>query len=159
MIHRRPAAPARVDLQMTPLIDVVFQLLTFFLMSFRISAAEGDIHLLLPRDGVSLGPSNSIEDVLRVRLAARNNGDLAQLRIAEQPPLVGPHAYAELHAYAMRLVNAAHDANRPDPIVELDADDGLRYEHVLAAVTAVSRQVDDHGEVVPLVKKVKFAPR
>lgn len=159
MLRRRSSAPARVDLQMTPLIDVVFQLLTFFLMSFRIAAAEGDIDLLLPLNNVSPGPTNRVVDVIRVRLVARDDGDLATLEIAALPPLAGPQAFAELHAYAVRTVGAARDANQPDPIVELDADDRLRYEHVVAAVTAVSRRRDDHGAIAPLVKKVTFARR
>jgi len=157
MIRRRFSVPARVDLQMTPLIDVVFQLLTFFLMSFRIAAAEGDIALLLPHNNVSPGPANRIADVIRVRLIARDDGGLATLHITGLPPTVGPQVFAELHAYAIRMVGAARDANQPDPIVELDADDHLRYENIVAAVTAASRQVDDHGRIVPLVNQVRFA--
>jgi biopolymer transport protein ExbD len=42
--------------------------------------------------------------------------------------------------------------------VELDCDYSLRYEHVISAVTAVSGFVDDGGNVVKLVEKIKFSP-
>lgn len=38
-------------------IDVVFQLLTFFLMTFRVAAAEGDFELKLPRESVGIADS------------------------------------------------------------------------------------------------------
>ena len=39
---------AKVEMQMTPMIDIVFQLLTFFIMSFKIVAAEGDFDIKMP---------------------------------------------------------------------------------------------------------------
>lgn len=159
MFRRRSFAPARVDLQMTPLIDVVFQLLTFFLMSFRIAAAEGDINLLLPRSIVEPGPANRAADVIRVRLTARDDGNLASLEIMGRPPLAGPRAFAELRASAVHIAGAARHANRDDPIVELAVDDHLRYEYVVAAVAAVSGQVDDRGTIAPLLRKVTLVKK
>ena len=42
--------------------------------------------------------------------------------------------------------------------MELDCDYELHYEHVIAAVTAVSGYVDPNDTVVKLVEKIKFAP-
>jgi hypothetical protein len=42
--------------------------------------------------------------------------------------------------------------------VELDCDYDLHYEHVIQAVTAVSGYLDNNGNVVKLVEKIKFAP-
>ena len=39
---RRPSTDGSVKIDMTPMIDVVFQLLAFFLMTFKVAAVEGD---------------------------------------------------------------------------------------------------------------------
>ena len=38
----------RIELQMTPMIDIVFQLLIFFIMTFKIVAREGDFNVKMP---------------------------------------------------------------------------------------------------------------
>lgn len=41
-------AATKVELMMTPMIDIVFQLLIFFIMSFKIAAQEGDFNIKMP---------------------------------------------------------------------------------------------------------------
>ena len=38
----------RITLQTTPMIDIVFQLLVFFIMSFKIVLPEGDFNIRMP---------------------------------------------------------------------------------------------------------------
>ena len=45
----------KVDINMTPMIDVVFQLLSFFVMSFKIVAQEGDFNIKMPIGVVKWG--------------------------------------------------------------------------------------------------------
>ena len=46
--HTTSSGSERIVLQMTPMIDVVFQLLVFFIFTFRIVAQEGDFHVKMP---------------------------------------------------------------------------------------------------------------
>ena len=46
--HRSDMAEEKIELQMTPMIDIVFQLLIFFIFSLRISAQEGDFNISMP---------------------------------------------------------------------------------------------------------------
>ena len=156
MSRRRSESIARVDLQMTPLIDVVFQLLAFFLMSFRIAAPEGDFALKLPREFPGEGGVQRFE-VLRLHLAAEPNGDLRHVQFEANEPLSGPAPFAVVHREVVRLVNVCRAAGLNEPEIVIDADDGLRYEHLLAAVSAVSSETGADGEIVPLVKRVRFA--
>lgn len=150
--------PARVDINMTPLIDVVFQLLTFFLMTFRTASSEGDFALKLPRDGGERSGGNPI-DRITLRLTARSNGDLEALQMDNRPPIADRDAYRRLHDEVVRLANIARSAGQSELEVVIDAADGLRYEHVIQAVEAVSARVDEHGEIVPLIRKVRFTPQ
>ena len=150
---------AKIDINMTPMIDVVFQLLTFFLMTFKVASAEGDFSLKLPNRGHDAGPQNVQIEVIVVRLAARANGDLASLAIGGNRPLAGPAAFEALHRYVDDMVSRARAAGRDEPEIEIDADDGLRYKNIIQVVAAVSGRVDDSGNVVPLVRKIKFTPK
>ena len=48
MKFRHPIAYEKIELQMTPMIDIVFLLLIFFVMTFKIVAAEGDFNIKMP---------------------------------------------------------------------------------------------------------------
>ena len=46
--RRGPSGPAKVEQNMTPMIDIVFQLLTFFIMTLKIATQEGDFNIKMP---------------------------------------------------------------------------------------------------------------
>ena len=45
---KKRGLPDKIPLDMTPMIDVVFQLLTFFCMTLKIAAMEGDFNIKMP---------------------------------------------------------------------------------------------------------------
>ena len=51
MIPRRRDDEKKSQLLMTPMIDIVFQLLIFFIMTFKITAPEGDFYIDLRING------------------------------------------------------------------------------------------------------------
>src|SRR6185437_8376850 len=59
--HRKQAeAPTGVSLPITPMLDMAFQLLMFFILTYNASAHEGQINVGLPaRDVVQGGPGNA----------------------------------------------------------------------------------------------------
>ena len=46
--HSSSTGKDKIELQMTPMIDIVFQLLVFFIMTFKIVAQEGDFNIKMP---------------------------------------------------------------------------------------------------------------
>jgi biopolymer transport protein ExbD len=150
---------AKIDINMTPMIDVVFQLLAFFLMTFKIAAPEGDFNLKLPKEERSAGPANTQTEMLTIRLVATPTGDLAQVQLQSKAYPGGARAFRALHNDIVTQVNLARSALKDEPEIQIDADDLLRYENVVRAISAVAGQVDDEGKVVPLVKKIKFKPK
>ena len=60
-----------IKLQMTPMIDIVFQLLVFFIMTYKVTALEGDYNIRMPSaaDTQTITP-DTLEDFLEVRLIA-----------------------------------------------------------------------------------------
>src|SRR5687768_643117 len=94
-------APDKVEQQMTPMIDIVFQLLTFFIMSFKIAAVEGDFSIKMPLAAPSAGaPTDELLPPIRVRLTANDNGTLRSIQMGERPL----PSFAALHNEIISIV-------------------------------------------------------
>jgi biopolymer transport protein ExbD len=157
-IRSRGAAPAKVDVQLTPMIDVVFQLLAFFLVTFRVAAVEGDFSLKLPRTDLGRGTGGWSEQIA-VRLIAAPDGDLRQVTTADGIGFAGRDSAAgfrTLSAHIARQVAAARAAGQAEPEVRITADDGLRYEFIIDAVAAASTFVSDDGRSAPSARKISI---
>ncbi len=61
MPFETPAGPKKIQTDMTPMIDVVFQLLVFFLFTFKIAPVEGEIGVNMP--AITAGSAESKDDV------------------------------------------------------------------------------------------------
>ncbi|MFW6171616.1 MAG: ExbD/TolR family protein [Planctomycetota bacterium] len=154
------ASEGKIQLQMTPMIDIVFQLLVFFIMTFKIVAQEGDFKIKMPLATQQSGlPEESPVLTMHVRLRAGPAGHLLPSGgIVVNGELVFDTP-AELHNYVISIVGGDEPSARDDAEVELDCDYGLNYEHVIEAITAVSGYVDEStGETRHLIQKIKFAP-
>ena len=151
----RPGDEEKITLQMTPMIDIVFQLLVFFIMSFKIVAQEGDFNIKMPVPTRAQGLPDESSLPMLVRLRADATGRLAGIRLNEQPF----DRISELHNYVISIVGGDEPSIRESAEIELDCDYNLHYEHVIDAITAVSGYIDPStGKVVKLVEKIKFAP-
>lgn len=147
----------KVEIQMTPMIDIVFQLLVFFIMTFKIVAQEGDFNIKMPlaapREGL---PDESLPPI-KVRLRANSSGVISSIRMNDRN--LGTE-FGVLHAEILALVGDEHGPGsiREEGEVEFDCDYELRYEHVIQAITAVSGRITDDGHIIKLIEKIKFAP-
>ena len=145
-----------IQLQMTPMIDIVFLLLIFFLATFKIIAPEGDFNIKMPLSDPSQGlPPPDQRPPIKVRLKANSAGELTTIGCGDRS--LG-RDYDKLQALIRGLVgdNPGPD-ERENTEVEFDCDYNLKYEYVVDAITAVSGYVKD-GEPVQTVGKIKFSP-
>jgi biopolymer transport protein ExbD len=147
-----------IEIPMTPMIDIVFQLLVFFIMTFKIVSQEGDFNIRMPLAAMSEGPP-PIDKLppMVVRMQADSRGNLAQISLNQKA--MGT-SVRRLHDEIRQVIG---DDRGPGSVqetaeVELDCDYNLRYEHVIEAVTAVSGYLDGNGNIVKLAEKIKFAP-
>jgi biopolymer transport protein ExbD len=142
-----------MPLDMTPMIDIVFQLLIFFILTLQISQPEGDLELALP---LTRGPGQPTVDAtlpLVVVLRSNAGGSLAEVRLGDARLA----DIDELHQRVERLV-ADNPALSQSGSVDLSCDANLDYEHAIAAVTAVSGSRLADGTIRPLIQKVSFRP-
>ena len=148
--------PDKVQMQMAPMIDVVFQLLVFFIMTFKIVTLEGDFNIRMPLAAVSEGPVSDVLPPIRLRLASGPDGELTGIRMGEEPL----SSFAELHEEILAIVgtDTGPGSLAESAEVELDVDYNLKYEYVIEAVTAVSGRIDRNNRIIRLIEKIKFAP-
>ncbi len=75
----------KVELMMTPMIDIVFQLLIFFIMTFKIIAPEGDFNIKMPLAAPSEGlPDDNQLPPMKIRLRATASGRLASIQLGQR---------------------------------------------------------------------------
>lgn len=150
-------ADNKFEINLTSMIDLVFLLMVFFIMTFKIGEQEGDFSIRMPLVGnaVGIGPPDT-ELPLKLRLRAAANGDLAAMQLNE---VALGTSFPALHQTVIGLLgNRGPSTGSGDgPEVEIDTDYNLRYEYVIEAITAVSG-FREGNQTVPLIDKIKFAP-
>ena len=192
MAKRESKLVSKIDINMTPMIDVVFQLLTFFMLTLKTVVVEGDFNIRMPL-GASAGAAedNPIPPLI-VKMTANNEGYLPGVQLGGKS-IVGQELLDQLatadatfdaalaqkdrsqlgrarqakqqvaeqltQTLQAQIVDAfGNDLSQAELTeMELDCDPGLKYDHVVSAITAASGIVQG-DEVIPLIQKIKFAP-
>ena len=144
-------ASSGVSIDMTPMIDIVFQLLAFFIFTLRIVSPEGDLAIQMPLQPAPDRPSFTAPPPLQIRLSAAADGSLAIIRLNGQ-------AIADMPALRARIEDLCGGNQQVARELEADlhCDERLAYQHTIAAVTAISGRRDAAGRIEPLIHKVRF---
>jgi biopolymer transport protein ExbD len=146
-----------VALQMTPMIDIVFQLLVFFIFTFKIVLPEGDFNIRMPTASASVTSEPSETPLLRVRLRSAPNRELASLQLGDVV-FEGQAPFAQLQNEIRALVGDSAGPGPSDQEVEIEADYDLKYRYVMNTITAITGYIDESGQQHKLVERVRFAP-
>lgn len=145
--------PNRIALDMTPMIDIVFQLLIFFILTLQITAVEGDFQVAMPANNVSAKSwAATALPLLRVRLLSDEHGGLKAVYLNDRQ--LGN--LDELHDLLGRTLGSDQQLAAAAE-VELCSDYNLAYQHTMAAVTAVSGQRTATGQTVKWVEIIRFS--
>ena len=138
----RQGPPEDVDFPVTPMLDMAFQLLAFFVLTFQVPTSETHIDLDLPTTaaampGSTLGEANpkimtkvdtDLENDLWVRARADDLGDLKSLQLGEA-------SLPDLAALAQRLSRYSQMMEGRPLRIRLVADDRLRFEIAARLIT------------------------
>lgn len=145
------------DLPMTPMIDVVFQLLIFFMLMPMNKAVEGKLFSQMPNCGTAphVGPPPPISEV-RVKLQRRSDSDATTVFIerkfvGEAMPTIGSEIdpallasngeknrelwrkLSEDVAQLYMLLPTPRDPAQRAPVI-IDAEESVPWEHVVSIV-------------------------
>ena len=149
------------------MIDVVFLLLAFFVVTYKTPEIEGDFNIRMPIDAQSTSQP-SLDDLspVAIKLSSDARGELVGIRFGETPVADMKALRAAVYQYANQNSTSFQDAFngagqpefRGDLEVELDCDPQLRYRYAMEAITAVTGYLNSNDQLVKMVEKVKFAP-
>jgi biopolymer transport protein ExbD len=143
--------------RMTSMIDVVFLLLVFFMLTLKVLEPEGDLAIQnLPAVEKGHGPP-PINDV-QVRLIADDDGSLKRLLLGQTDLGGGERAFERLNQQMLLLIGRPGSQLSQDLAVEIVPDPHLHYQHAVKAISACRGRRDPRtGNIVPYVEKIRFA--
>ncbi|MGC3968811.1 MAG: biopolymer transporter ExbD [Pirellulales bacterium] len=150
--HKRRRSQGDVELNLAAMLDMAFQLLTFFIFTFKPSPIEGQLSLRLPPpepiaqvsqtqapgDDPDAAPAAG-QSTLVVSAFAAPDGRLALMRLGEGP--VG--GLAQLDS---KLHEALHETGSPFDRIVVQVAPQLKYDELMQIVDVCSRQTSADGK-------------
>lgn len=140
--HRQSTDFVEPDLPITPMLDMSFQLLAFFIMTFKPAPTEGQLAMTLPKEeggGVSM-PSLAEDKPVKyiVRVVATETGAIQNMTFEEEGGgKLAVDLKADIKNYFDELKKAS-DENKGKPAkLTLELDGKLLQEYVVSLL--------DHG--------------
>jgi biopolymer transport protein ExbD len=160
----------RLEMNMTAMIDICFQLIIFFIANMRLVQPEGDFNVSMPLASpggsptAAPGPAQPSPPasvtaaelpITRVRLLADQSGNLASIVMDKR----SISTFKELRRQIREMsgMDRAPPGSVPLMEVEIDSDENLKYEYVIDAISYISGYVgDDKKSVVRMIEKLRF---
>lgn len=130
MRKRKRRKTSVVEMQMGPMIDMVFLLLVFFMVSAKPIQPESDIPIGLPGQ-VSQEEALDIPDEQRIEI--QQNGQVVLNEMALDPP--NARELPELVAVLTRFKKSA-DASKSDALVTLAPHDEVPHQRLVDVLNA-----------------------
>ena len=147
----------KAELNMTSMIDIVFQLLVFFIMTFKITAMEGDFNVKMPRaSSQNDAIDQPFDEPIKIQLKADEDGTILDIIVDGESKGKSFQALANFVAAKAGPPGPERQRVIEETEVEFDCDFDLQYAEVIAAITAVSGKRRTDGEIEKLFEKIKF---
>src|SRR5712691_9838802 len=140
-----------VELNLAAMLDMAFQLLAFFILTFKPAPVEGQINLKLPppqaiagAKGQAAGQNeqnkNPVQgiDTLTISIFSTPAGKIATMAIGERTVSLG--------TLGGELKQVLSDPNSPFQQVIIQVDSRLRYEELMKVVDICTKQTLPTGE-------------
>ena len=158
--RQKDDSDSELKLNMTAMIDIVFQLLVFFIMTFKVTAMEADFNIRMPAASQSASdPIDVPPTTIYVNLRAGQERNIVGIDVDDgiaQQSFEDTDMYEKLTNFVEQTLNAEGDPSSDEEVeVEFTIDETLRYRYTVRAIEAVSGKIV--GDTVKtLVEKIKF---
>ncbi len=151
---RKRRSQSDVELNLAAMLDMAFQLLTFFILTFRPAPIEGQISLRLPppqavvvakdaqKAGQDTSNTNPVQGVNTLTIsvfADPQSGAIKSLGVGETQ-------VAGLAALSGKLKEVFADPGNPFDQVIIQVSDTCRYDELMKVVDVCTRQVLPDGQ-------------
>ncbi len=147
-----PNRAADQQLQMSSMIDIVFLLLVFFVMTFRITSQEADFTMDRAEVAGSGHADIATNLPLHLKMDAGPGGELQAMSLNGE-------RVASFDDLQSRLIGLEADGALRDVVMTLDCDSNLKYSNVIAVLDHVTAYRDAVGQRKSLVTSTRFASR
>jgi len=141
-----------VTLNMAAMLDMAFQLLTFFILTFKPSPIEGQISMRLPPPQAIISKTNTAKagsdtskkdlvpglTTLVISVFANPAGRIDGFQVGEE-------GFSGLGSLSRKLQNVFKDPTNPFEQVILQVDQSLRYEELMKVIALCADQVMPDG--------------
>jgi biopolymer transport protein ExbD len=158
--HRQGTDFVEPDLPITPMLDMSFQLLAFFIMTFKPADTEGQIALTLPKE--EGGPASAIPNIADntptkhfiVRVQATELGQIAGMNISIEgdADARGTDLGPNVTAYRDELLKRSRELAGKPGKVTLELGDKLLQAYVVQLVDTGIRAGFNDISPVPIEK-------
>ena len=122
-----------VKMQMGPMIDMVFLLLVFFMVSAKPVKQESDINIGLPG---TVAQEEALEIPDEQRIQIQPNGQV----VLNDQPMDSP-ASAEMPSLlaTLKRFKESADSNKSEALITIDADDAANHERIVQVLNACAQ--------------------
>ena len=158
-----------VELNLAAMLDMAFQLLTFFILTFRPAPIEGHLSVNMPppipqtnvESRVTVGDEGAggvipALHALHMYVTATEGGDVEQVRLESSILANGPLSEGALAGIAKRLRPVFGEHNVLYDRIQIEVGRNLRYEELLKLVDVCSQQKQADGSPIGKVSFVEM---
>lgn len=142
-----------VELNLAAMLDMAFQLLTFFILTFKPAPVEGQVDLRLP-------PPAPVSNVQATKIAGSNTNDTDPVKSLESLIIsifagprgeigslaIGEGQVANLPQLESQLKTILSDPGLPFEQVIIQVASGLRYDELMKVIDICTRQTLKDGQ-------------
>lgn len=158
-LRNRSSGPTKVEVPMAPMIDIVFQLLIFFMLNLKIVAPEGNFNINMPIGQPSANAAEQNLPDIKVGIRSDKDGNLTQLTLGSKNLGNDDMAFERLNKEILQIIGRPGNPLTKDIEVEIDADFETQYKYVVKAISRCTGRMDPTTkQVARYVEKIKFAP-
>lgn len=156
MRRKRRHIEGDVQLNMAAMLDMAFQLLAFFILTYRPAPVEGCIALRMPPPGPVTRPESSRDggaannpadatdlagvSTLQIAVTANKDGSISSIRVAEHRPVT------DLQDFEQKLRSLMKMSDIPFEQVLLKVGPALEYENLLKIIEICARNKLTSGD-------------
>ena len=140
-LHER--GPAQIEANLTPMIDITFLLVVFFVVVSTISEVESvEMKLPEPQPTASAPPPNQSRSVLNV--LPDENGEAVGYRLNSVDYPLGPAGISALRTAMIPMLR-----NNPELRINLRADRRTTQQHIAPLLNAITEANTSSGNETP----------
>jgi biopolymer transport protein ExbD len=149
--QRRKRDQGSVEMNLAAMLDMAFQLLTFFILTFRPAPIEGQLALNMPPPvaQTNIDPNQKLGDgigdvlamaTLHLHVVANNRGDVSELKVESNSVVDGPMDEANIHRLDHKLKSLFAVQQIPFDRIQIAVDGRLRYGELMKIIDVCHRQ-------------------